>query len=198
VAGEKMKRGMLLDPGNISQPSAMHPFIHRMALRNAVNAALQHVKIYADGILPDQRRQFREFLKQWLARLGLRYFAWEYDAARYCTEITSLQQALLQQFRAILNGGEITVGVCQKPISLYLKYLWLYGGGAKKPIFPPLDKQVLQAADAPGARSFPQITTIKDYHNICVHIDAYDKSQGYGSGVVWEAEFWNDEQDDEV
>jgi hypothetical protein len=105
---------------------------------------------------------------------------------------------LVHQFGAILNEGGITVGVCQKPISLYLKYLWLYGDSAKKPIFPPLDRQVLQETNAPVTQSFPQITTIEDYRAICDHIDAYAKTQGYGSGVVWEAEFWNDEQDDEA
>ncbi|HEX3626861.1 MAG TPA: hypothetical protein VH280_15730 [Verrucomicrobiae bacterium] len=169
-----------------------------MALRNAVNAALQRVPIYADGVTSDQRRQFREFVKQWLARLGFRYFAWEYDATRYCDEIITLQQELTRQFQATLRAGTITVGVCQKPISLYLKYLWLYNDSGKKPFFPPLDRGVLQETNAPGTRSFPQIATIKDYRTICDHIDVYAKSRGFGSGAVWEAEFWTDEQDDEA
>ena len=167
-----------------------------MALRNAVNAALQHVLIYADGVNPDQRKEFREFMKKWLTQLGFRYFAWEYDAARYCDEITSLQNELTNRFRAILNGGTITVGVCQKPISLYLKYLWLLDDSGKKPIFPPLDRGVLKETKAPGPQGFPQITTIEEYRTICDHIDDHAKKQGFGSGAVWEAEAWSDEQDE--
>jgi hypothetical protein len=176
------------------QPSAIHPFIHRMVLRNAVNAALQRVPIYANDLpLNDPRRtQFREFVKGWLTQLGFRYFAWEYDANRYCEEITSLQTKLTNSFNTILSNGDITVGVCQKPISLYLKYLWLYGDSAKKPIFPPLDGKVLQETNAPITQNFPQIASIQDYRTICGHIDNYARSKGCGTGVVWEAEFWND------
>ncbi|MEI7534477.1 MAG: hypothetical protein WCK57_08915 [Verrucomicrobiae bacterium] len=179
------------------QPSGIHPFIHRMALRNAVNAAFQRVPIYAVGVKYSQHNQLRETAKQWLALLGCRYFAWEYDCVKYCSEITSLRKYLISKNGAILRSGQPTIGVCQKLISLYLKYLWLYGDSAKKPVFPPLDRQILQKTNAPGKKSFPQIIDINEYQDICNHIDAYAKNKGYGSGVVWEADNWTDKQDDD-
>jgi hypothetical protein len=137
-------------------------------------------------------------VKQWLKELGFRYFAWEYDANRYCDEIITLQNELIRNFPAILAADSIPVGVCQKSISLYLKYLWLFGDSGKKPIFPPLDRGVLQATNAPGPKSFSQIKTIQDYRTICDHIEQYAKSNGFGGGACWEAEYWKDEQDDDA
>ena len=51
-----------------------HPFIHRMILRNAVNASIQRAKVYSENALQVQKKEFREDLKNWLMELGLRYF----------------------------------------------------------------------------------------------------------------------------
>ncbi|NCC62385.1 MAG: hypothetical protein EOM12_15920 [Verrucomicrobiae bacterium] len=83
-----------------------------MALRNAVNASLQRIAIYNPGATPAQKSAYRESFKAWLKQLALRYYAWEYDGARYCNEIVELKNHLTATHGPIL--ARMTIGICQK------------------------------------------------------------------------------------
>jgi hypothetical protein len=172
----------------------MHEFIERMALRNAVNASLQRIAIYNVSATSVQKSGYRQSLKDWLKQLALRYYAWEYDGARYCDEIVALKSHLNAMHGPIL--AKMTIGICQKPITLWLKYLWLNGDCSKKPVFATLDRGIMQAANVPNRPNWPDIDTLDDYQRIVRHIDDFASAKGYGCGAVWEAETWSDESDD--
>lgn len=162
-----------------------------MALRNSVNASLQRLTIYKAGVTHDQKRAFRETLKGWLKQLALRYYAWEYDEEKYFSEISALRNYLLAQHGDIL--AKMTIGVCQKSITLWLKYLWLSGDPSKKPIFATLDRGIMKSAKVPHPPNWSDIDTIDDYRRVVDHIDNHAKEKGFGSGAVWEAETWSDD-----
>ena len=75
--------------------------------------------------ITNRKNAFREDLKRWLKQLGSRYFALEYDGKKYCDEVASLKTHLNNKQSNVLSGGNVKIGVCQKAITLYLKYLWL-------------------------------------------------------------------------
>lgn len=173
----------------------MHRFIERMALRNAVNASLQRITIYNPGVTPVQKRVYRESLKAWLKQLALRYYAWEYDGTRYCAEIVALKDHLNAMHGTIL--ARMTIGICQKPITLWMKYLWLNGDCSKKPMFATLDRGIMQVANVPNPPNWHDIDTLDEYNRIVGHIDSFARTNGYGCGAVWEAETWSDESEGE-
>lgn len=173
----------------------MHKFIERMALRNAVNASLQRIAIYGPTATPANKRAYRETLKTWLKQLALRYYTWEYDGAKYCAEIVALKTHLNATHGPIL--AKMTIGICQKPITLWLKYLWLNGDCSKKPIFATLDRGIMQTANVQNPPNWPDIDTLDEYKRIVDHIDSLASTKGFGCGAVWEAETWSDESEDE-
>lgn len=169
----------------------MHKFIKRMILRNSVNASLQHINTYVPEATEIQRQAYRETLKEWLEKLSLRYYVWEYDSNKYCNEIISLKDYLLTNHGHILTN--LTIGICQKPITLWLKYLWLIGDPSKKPLFATIDSNIIQLVNIPDAPNWTEIDTIEEYLRIVSFIDNYALENGFGNGSVWEAENWTDE-----
>lgn len=173
----------------------MHKFIERLILRNAANASLQRIAIYNPTATAIDKKAYRETLKAWLKQFALRYYVWEYDGVRYGAEIVALKTHLYTEHRPIL--AKMTIGICQKSISLWLKYLWLNGDCSKKPIFATLDRGIMKAANVPNSPNWPDIDTIDEYNRIVEHIDHHAHAKGYGCGAVWEAETWSDESEDE-
>lgn len=173
----------------------MHKFIERMALRNAVNASLQRIRIYRPNATGADKRAYRETLKTWLKQLALRYYAWEYDSAKYCAEIDALKTHLNAKHGEIL--ARMTIGICQKSLTVWLKYLWLNGDCSKKPIFATLDRGIMQMAKVPDPPNWPDIDTLNEYNRIVGHIDGFARTRGFGCGAVWEAETWSDDSEDE-
>jgi hypothetical protein len=172
----------------------MHRFIENAVLTNAVNAGLatrnEDAPVYADGAPDAGKESFRKGVKDWLRILGLRYFAWEYDLTRYCKEIESLMSYAQEQHFAVLANGAVKIGVCQKVIGVYLKYLWLLGDQSKKPKAPILDSKVLGKANVGG--NWTEIETIAQYRDMVDQVEQYvsDHHSDYDCAVVWEAETW--------
>lgn len=173
----------------------MHDFIHRMVLRNSTNAAIQRANVYSSTTSQIGKNAFREDLKRWLTQLGLRYFAWEYNGKKYCDEITSLKTHLNTRHSFLLNGGNVKIGVCQKAITLYLKYLWLLGDNSKKPIYATLDRGIMNLAGVTNPPNWTELDDIQEYERVVREIDNFAQNQGWESGSVWEAETWTDEED---
>ncbi len=173
----------------------MHDFIHRMVLRNATNAAIRRAKVYSASASQTEKNVFREDLKRWLKQLGLRYIASEYDGGKYCDEIVSLKTHLTCRHSRLLNGGNVKIGVCQKAITLYLKYLWLLGDNSRKPVFATLDRGIINLAEVAKPPNWTELDDIKEYKRVVKEIDQFAQNHGWESGSVWEAETWTDEED---
>jgi len=166
-----------------------------MILRNAVNASIQRAKVYSENALQVQKKEFREDLKNWLMELGLRYFYQDYNEERYCNEILCLKNYLIQNHAPTLCDGNIKIGVCQKAITLYLKYFWLLGDDSKKPLFTTIDRGIMRDANVTNPPNWTELDEIEEYIRIVNQIEAYAINHGFESGAHWEAETWTDEDD---
>jgi hypothetical protein len=175
----------------------MHQFIKRMILRNSVNAALQRAGVYDCGADVQLKREFKEKAKVWLVAFGNRYSREKASEKNWCNEIESLAKTLTEEFGNYLTGKRLRIGVSQKMISLYLKYLWLCGEGDKKPLFAVLDRKIMKLAGVTNPPNWTELDDIKEYERIVFEIDTFAKSKNYSDGAEWEAEEWNDEVDDD-
>lgn len=173
------------------------PFIHQMVLRNVFNAATQRGKsVYAVPMDDPRRGEFRNWIKEWLTGLGLRYIAWEYTPLTFCQEIENLKREANKHHSAVLVPGMITLGVSQKLIALYLKYLWLLGNAEKMPLSPPLDSRVFAAVGLKIAGGFKGIDDMQVLQDAWAKVDAYAAKQGMRSGTIWESRWWTDSDDE--
>ncbi|MCF7837106.1 MAG: hypothetical protein K9N49_00590 [Candidatus Marinimicrobia bacterium] len=174
----------------------LHPFIENMALRNSVNAALQRgTPVYRRDVDIALRNELKSDLKVWLSALGRRYIHWVYDADSYYGEIERLRDAINKTHSQILNPGMITLGVAQKCVSLYLKYLWLMGQPGKMPLFPPIDGKVMRAVGVDAPVGFKQIETRDQMQEILGRIEARARAEGYRTATLWEADWWDDKDE---
>jgi hypothetical protein len=177
----------------------IHPFVERMVLRNAVNAALQRGSpVYQEAAKdPVQRNNFKEAIKGCLAKLGKRYVCWEYDQEMYLGEIEALRQTVNDRFEHILNPGMISIGVAQKCVGVYLKYRWLIGQPDKMPFFPPVDGMLMKAVGVQNIKGFKQIESRDQLLEIIARINARAQQDGYRSATLWEADWWTDHPEDD-
>jgi hypothetical protein len=184
-----------------------HKFIERMILRNSVNAALQRANIYDGGADSKLKREFKKEAKKWLVDFGKDYHweeASEKSKKNWCNNVQSLADSLTRKFGKYLIGEQLKIGVAQKMISLYLKYLWLLGNKNKKPLFAVLDRGIMKAARVKDAPNWTSLNKIEEYERIVLAIDKFATSKtskntknNYSDGAEWEAEKWDDEIDED-
>lgn len=182
----------------------MHQFIKRMILRNSVNAALQRASVYDGSADVQLKREFKEKAKQWLVAFGNRYSWGKASKKNWCKEIQSLAKTLTEEFGNYLTGKRLRIGVSQKMISLYLKYLWLCGEDDKKPLFAVLDRRIMKVASVKNPPNWTELDKIDEYKRIGCEINKFAKSKinkktkkYYSDGAEWEAKEWNDEVDED-
>jgi hypothetical protein len=174
----------------------MHEFIQQMYLRNAINAALQRANVYSDDVTGEQKTAFKRDCSQHLADLGRRYFAWEHDLESFCAEVQRFSATLSQDHADTLVGHHLRIGIAQKMVSLYLKYLWLAGDCSKKPAAAVLDRGILEASGFHPPPNWTEMDDFRQYQDIQAAIQQRAEEEGFGSAAVWEAERWN--EDDEL
>lgn len=96
-----------------------------------------------------------------------------------------------KQFSDLLNGGELKIGVCQKIINLYLKYLWCLDLIPKPPIMP-LDGRVLAQFKNCNFQNWTEISDIETYKSIIESIHNQLIEKGIALSLPdWELNFWN-------
>lgn len=162
-----------------------------MILRNTVNAALQRACVYRDEADLELRSEFKAAAKKWLLGFGDKYRRSTVSQALWCAEIESLSEMLTQEFGPYLRDGRVRFGVCQKMVSLYLKYLWLItNDDDKKPLYAVIDRGIMRVAGIPKAPNWTLLDDRRDYIQIVEAIDSYARKGGHVDGAYWEADEW--------
>jgi hypothetical protein len=182
----------------------MHKFIKRMILRNSVNAALQRANIYDGGADVELKREFKKKAKDWLVDFGERYSRKKATEENWIKEVESLADMLTRKYGEYLNDNRLKIGVAQKMISLYLKYLWLLEDKDKKPLFAVLDRGIMKKAHIKNPPNWTKLNCITEYKRVVLDIECFVKSQKpkktgekFTDGAEWEAEKWDDEIDED-
>jgi len=176
----------------------IHRFIHSIILRNSVNAALQRARVYNDDPPQAIRARFKNSAKEWLARFADGYRRDQATEETWQRAITDLIQHLSVEFGIYLTNGHITIGVAQKMISLYLKFLWLItGDDAKKPLFAVVDRSIMNKANIQNMVNWTELDDMHTYMQTVRAIDAFARRQNlptqqYVDGASWECDAWQE------
>jgi hypothetical protein len=118
-------------------------FLEGEFLTLSINAALQHSSTYATEDEKDREAVRRE-LRSALCDLSARY-ADGVSEEQHLENIQQLSRRVSQACASSLNGDHLRLGIAQKALNLYLKYLWCVG---RIPIPPhcPFDNNVINVA----------------------------------------------------
>jgi len=120
-------------------------FLIDQAIVNSIAAAFQRAGVYAGGIKEGDihKQLLRSELAQCLRLLGSIY-AQPVTEETHCRNIVDLADTVTRKYSAtgILRNGRFRIGVAQKALNLYLKYLWCLGE-IKTPPHCPIDARII-------------------------------------------------------
>jgi len=108
-------------------------------------------------------------------------------------KIIALADILTQKFESILHKGRFRIGISQKLINLFIKYMWSIGE-LDEPIHCPIDgiikRQIEKNIGKTNLIDWTKLDSIEDYMEYITSISFIAKKQNL-SVAVWELTNWN-------
>jgi|FLOH01.1.fsa_nt_gi hypothetical protein len=128
--------------------------------------AFQRAEIYKKDSLSDTERekvraQFREKIKQYIREEIVPQYKNIIDENKHIQNIEKFSE-WSKSFSLILNGGYLKIGVSQKLINLYLKYLWSLDL-IKTPPHCPFDRIIITKLGYDNPPSWTKLDDISQY-----------------------------------
>ena len=135
-------------------------FIHNIALRSAINAAIQtrshNHPVFSKLVSSNQtdtkeeriekynrKLQVISFWKNRLQEQGKAYCVKHKGVNDFILDVLALQNGINEKYRAFFTEDTIRIAQCQKSLAVYLKWLWCWGKCPYEPPVCPIDRQVL-------------------------------------------------------
>lgn len=106
--------------------------------------ALQRSKSYKKDTSNDKKEEFRNAVKEYVRGLVEKYYRNVIDEKQHVRNIKELCNWASREYRDILNNGKLRIGVGQKILNLYLKYLWCLNKVALPP-HCPIDRGIVSS-----------------------------------------------------
>ena len=147
-------------------------------------SSVQRGNVYVQDVKDRQRRPFKVAFKTTLNRIASEYVN-SVDDDRHIQNIQSFADSLSEDFSGILQNGRARIGVAQKGVNLFLKYLWSFDKILEPP-HCPIDAFVLRAIRR--RENWTQLDSVETYREI---IAACRRVAGNLSLSQWELELWN-------
>lgn len=156
-------------------------FLHTQVLASCRLASLQRANVYASSASDDQRIQFQRKLDLALTEIGSRYGT-GVSESDHVKNIEELAARLSKECGPALAKGRLRLGIAQKALNLYLKYLWCL---RKIPMPPhcPLDSRIIQHLPSVREVSWTKMTDVAEYRKV---IAAAKDAAGALSVAEWE------------
>jgi hypothetical protein len=127
-------------------------FLIGQAIANSISAAFQHAGVYVKGLKDNDERKaaLRKKLADELQLLSKNYAESLIDDA-HCKNIVKLADILTGDFKGlgILRNNRFRIGIAQKALNLYLKYLWCFGDILMPP-HCPIDRRIIDRLGLPS------------------------------------------------
>ncbi len=143
----------------------------------------QRVKIYKKGVNAKTRSNFRDKLKNRARVLVKEYYEEkECSSQNHINNLIEFSAWTGEEFASILNNGKLNIGVTQKIINLYLKYLWCLGK-VKTPPHCPFDRIIISKLIK---TNIPAWTKIENVERYCTLIEKAREKAGTLSIAEWE------------
>jgi hypothetical protein len=136
-------------------------FLRREFFSMSLQAATQHVKVYATEATEADRQEVRDHLREHLERLETQYRAPVTEVA-HVENIERICRSLSRRHAGLLHENRFPFATAQKALNLYLKYLWCLGL-IDRPPHCPVDAIVLKAAKAKITKAWTKIESKAQY-----------------------------------
>jgi hypothetical protein len=171
------------------QTQAEWDFLEGEFLTLSINAALQHSSTYATESEKD-RQTVRRKLRSMLADLAKKYSNRVSDE-EHLENIQDLSRRVDEDCAEFLNGDHLRLGVAQKALNLYLKYLWCEGRILKPP-HCPFDSIIIARLTLPAGceRRWTQADSVQHYREWVSAAEEEARTVG-ASLADWELQAWN-------
>lgn len=129
--------------------------------------------------------EFNEFTRNKLLKYSQQYKK-PISEIRHIKNIEKLSTDITKKYRDILHRNKFRIGITQKLLNLYLKYLWSID---KIPMPPhcPFDKNIISKMNILNI-NWTSLNNIKDYKLL---VKQAKKHAGTKSLAEWELEIWN-------
>ena len=139
--------------------------------------------MYLKGIAEHAKERFKKFLRKELRdRFGNNDHV---NQETHVANLSALKDDIDQNFKNVLQNGEIYFGRVQKIVNLYLKYRWICFN-EQKPVHCPVDSVVLNEINLPHIRWTKM--TVNEYADAVRKIGVVN---GFGKIAEWELEIFN-------
>lgn len=151
----------------------------------SVLGALGRSRTYSESASTEDNNHFRNALREKLDEVSRKYKSIITDE-EHLSNIKNLSDDLTSRFHHCLRNGRFRIGIAQKALNLYLKYLWCVKLIAPPP-HCPFDSIVISYLPDCSDLNWTSIDTIEDYKRLVrsAQTIANDKSL-----PVWELEIW--------
>jgi hypothetical protein len=172
-------------------------FIESELIAASINAAFQRADVYHDPkAYDDPRRQtLRDKLASLLRDLGSQYSS-TLSGTQHKVNIAKIAGDLTEAFKDtdLLRGKRFRIGISQKALNLYLKYLWCLGKIPTPPHCPFDDRIIRKLPLSDQEKKDLQWTALDSLDGYQKLVDAglaKITATGHASLSEWELDVWN-------
>lgn len=150
--------------------------------------AFQRAKIYEIDVPEKDRSIFRHDICKELAGIIGKYRQ-EVSGEQHRNNIKALSEKLTKHYYSILDKQKLRLGVTQKILNLYLKFMWCRGELSTPPPSCPYDNKVLKELNRNDKWTQVDEVEILRGWDLLAHEKAHNN--GYESIAEWELMFFN-------
>lgn len=176
--------------GEVLKSDAQKAFLRDEFLSLTLQGALglRGSKIYKEDVGEKDKECFRQSLREWLLKRESAYGSRvQVQESEHEKNIKQLADELTKKHANILANGCFRLGIAQKALNLYLKYLWCMDRILVEPPHCPFDSRIIK--ELPNCNlKWTTLETMADYKWLVAA--AREKAGGY-SLAVWELLIFN-------
>lgn len=130
-----------------------------------VSAAFQRANVYLPNAKKEDKDNFKNELKELIIQKSEEYKKRAISEADHLKNIEEISSSLTK-YSAILKGGKLNFGICQKLLNLYLKYLWCLGLLKFAPPHFPVDRKIQIDLGITNPCSWTAMSDKNEYLNV--------------------------------
>jgi len=160
-------------------------FLKNEFLTMSVLGALGRSKTYSKSASKQDKSLFRNALRDKLREIGDKYIS-QISQEEHISNIKKIADDLTSSYPLCLKNRRFRIGIAQKALNLYLKYLWCVGL-IPEPPHCPFDSIVISYLHDCTDLKWTSIDTIVDYKRLVESAQTISKDK---SLPVWELEIW--------
>ena len=138
-------------------------FLNKEVWILSFGGAFQRANVYKKNIDESLRKEFRKSIQLKIEECVKKDYMHQTPTSdKHCNNLIAIKKWTDKNFSQILSANEIKLGVVQKLLNLYLKYLWCLGKVCKPP-HCPIDRIIISKLDIKNPPNWTTLNDIRDY-----------------------------------